>query len=251
MKIVIDDLTVYFPYDFIYPEQYAYMRELKMTLDAEGHGVLEMPSGTGKTISLLSLIVSYILEYPEKLIKLVYCSRTVPEIEKAVGELKRLIEFYKKETKQPDLKFLGLSLSSRKNLCINPSANQSRMGKDVDSKCMSMTASFVREKAKKDKSVKLCSFYEHFDLEGRDKLIPWGVYNLDDLTQYGQNKDWCPYFLARYTLQHANVVIYSYHYLLDPKIAEIVSKGLFWQSFYFKKVSAMLFFALKSCPKRA
>lgn len=25
----------------------------------QGHGVLEMPSGTGKTISLLSLIVAY------------------------------------------------------------------------------------------------------------------------------------------------------------------------------------------------
>ena len=116
MKFRIDDLTVYFPYDYIYPEQYTYMKELKATLDAEGHGALEMPSGTGKTISLLSLIVAYILQYPEKLVKLVYCSRTVPEIEKAVGELKRLVEFYKKETKQPDLKFIGLSLSSRKNV---------------------------------------------------------------------------------------------------------------------------------------
>jgi DNA excision repair protein ERCC-2 len=226
MKIQIDDLTVYFPYEFIYPEQYAYMRELKMTLDAEGHGVLEMPSGTGKTITLLSLIVSYILEYPDKIIKLVYCSRTVPEIEKTVGELKRLIDFYKKETKQKELKFIGLSLSSRKNLCINPIANQSRIGTEVDSKCMSMTASFVREKAKQDKSIKTCEFYEKFDLEGRDKLVPWGVYNLDDLTQYGQKNGYCPYFVARYVVQHANVVIYSYHYLLDPKIAEIVSKDL-------------------------
>lgn len=36
------------------------MCDLKRTLDAQGHGVLEMPSGTGKTVSLLSLIVSYI-----------------------------------------------------------------------------------------------------------------------------------------------------------------------------------------------
>lgn len=47
MKFKIDDLTIYFPYDYIYPEQYSYMRELKMTLDGAGHGVLEMPSGTG------------------------------------------------------------------------------------------------------------------------------------------------------------------------------------------------------------
>ncbi|RNA13378.1 tfiih basal transcription factor complex helicase xpd subunit [Brachionus plicatilis] len=226
MKFLIDDLVIYFPYDYIYPEQYTYMKELKMTLDAEGHGVLEMPSGTGKTVTLLSLIIAYILQYPEKLVKLVYCSRTVPEIEKTVGELKRLIDFYKQETNQPDLKFLGLSLSSRKNLCINPEANKSNVGKEVDSKCMSMTASFVREHAKTDKSIKLCSFYEQFDLEGQDSLIPSGVYNLDDLKQYGSKRNWCPYFLARYTMQHANVVIYSYHYLLDPKIAEIVSKDI-------------------------
>jgi len=35
------------------------MLELKRTLDANGHGVLEMPSGTGKTATLLSLIVAY------------------------------------------------------------------------------------------------------------------------------------------------------------------------------------------------
>jgi hypothetical protein len=40
-------------------EQYSYMSDLKETLDAGGHCVLEMPSGTGKTVSLLSLIVSY------------------------------------------------------------------------------------------------------------------------------------------------------------------------------------------------
>ena len=50
---------MYFPYEYIYPEQYSYMLELKRTLDAKGHGVLEMPSGTGKTATLLSLIVAY------------------------------------------------------------------------------------------------------------------------------------------------------------------------------------------------
>ena len=230
MKFQIDDLTVYFPYDYIYPEQYTYMRELKMTLDGEGHGVLEMPSGTGKTISLLSLIVAYILQYPDKLVKLVYCSRTVGEIEKTVGELKRLIEFYKKQTNKPDLRFIGLSLSSRKNLCIHPDTSKLTTTKEVDAKCMSMTASFVREKAKQDKSISLCGLYENFDLEGADLLVPSGVYDLDDLKEIGRKKNWCPYFLARYTITHANVVVYSYHYLLDPKVAEIVSKDIPRQS---------------------
>ncbi|XP_072286723.1 general transcription and DNA repair factor IIH helicase subunit XPD [Pyxicephalus adspersus] len=82
MKLNIDGLLVYFPYEYIYPEQYSYMLELKRTLDAKGHGVLEMPSGTGKTVSLLSLIVAYQRTYPLEVTKLIYCSRTVPEIEK-------------------------------------------------------------------------------------------------------------------------------------------------------------------------
>ncbi|KAJ7357415.1 General transcription and DNA repair factor IIH helicase subunit XPD [Desmophyllum pertusum] len=74
------------------------MMELKRTLDAKGHCLLEMPSGTGKTISLLSLIVAYIMAKPLELSKLIYCSRTIPELEKVLEELKVLLEYYEKET---------------------------------------------------------------------------------------------------------------------------------------------------------
>jgi Rad3-related DNA helicase len=67
-------LEVIFPYPRIYPEQYEYMCALKKTLDGGGHCVLEMPSGTGKTVSLLSLIIAYQQAQPEKR-KLIYCSR--------------------------------------------------------------------------------------------------------------------------------------------------------------------------------
>lgn len=78
-----------------------------------------MPSGTGKTITLLSLIVAYMLEHPLDITKLIYCSRTVPEIEKVIEELKKLIDYYEKETKSKP-KIVGLVLSSRKNMCIHP-----------------------------------------------------------------------------------------------------------------------------------
>ena len=45
MKLNINGLLVYFPYDYIYPEQFSYMLELKKSLDAKGHCLLEMPSG--------------------------------------------------------------------------------------------------------------------------------------------------------------------------------------------------------------
>lgn len=42
MRLLIDGLPVYFPYEFIYPEQFQYMLELKRALDAKGHCLLEV-----------------------------------------------------------------------------------------------------------------------------------------------------------------------------------------------------------------
>jgi len=121
---------------------------------------------------------------------------------------------------------LGLALSSRKNLCIHPEVSQQHNGKVIDGMCQAMTMSHVRQRAATDSSVRLCSFYESFDTEGRDSKIPSGIYDLDDLKDLGRHKGWCPYFMARQAILNAQVVVYSYHYLLDPKIAEMVSKEL-------------------------
>jgi hypothetical protein len=51
--------------------------------------------------------------------KLIYCSRTVPEIEKALAELKRLMEYRESEGAK-DEGFRGFGLTSRKNLCLHP-----------------------------------------------------------------------------------------------------------------------------------
>ncbi|CRG96891.1 TFIIH basal transcription factor complex helicase XPD subunit, putative [Plasmodium gallinaceum] len=88
----LDDLEVFFPYDYIYPEQYAYMKYLKKTLDSEGHCVLEMPTGTGKTVAIFSLITSY-QYYKNDDGKFIFCTRTVAEMEKSLIELKKVIQY--------------------------------------------------------------------------------------------------------------------------------------------------------------
>ena len=57
-----------------------------------------------------------------------YCSRTVPEIEKALAELKRLMAYRiscaeTEAQKQKEESFYGIGLTSRKNLCIHPEVN--------------------------------------------------------------------------------------------------------------------------------
>ncbi|KAK9687690.1 Helicase C-terminal domain [Popillia japonica] len=225
MRLNVDGLFVYFPYDYIYPEQYAYMRELKRALDAKGHCLLEMPSGTGKTTTLLSLIVAYMLENPHIVRKLIYCSRTVPEIEKVVEELKKLLNYYeKRDGLYPRL--TGLVMTSRKNLCIHPEVSTQREGKIVDGRCHSLTASYIRDRHNMDDSVPICQYFEGFSMDGKESTMPYGVYTIDDLKEYGRDRNWCPYFLSRFAITYANIVVYSYHYLLDPKIADVVSKEL-------------------------
>lgn len=76
-------------------------------------------------------------------------------------------------------------------------------------------------------------------------MIPTGIHTLEDVKRYGREKGVCPYFtirrmVSRHTrvanatelkvllsqLPHCDVVIYSFHYLLDPKIADQVSKEM-------------------------
>ena len=110
------------------------------------------------------------------------------------------------------------------------------------------------EGGSEDDDVELCDFYEQYERAGTEALLPPGVYTvrvctgaldrsacayaacllalnasplqLQDLRTFGRKKRWCPYFLARHMIGVANVVVYNYQYLLDPKVAGMVSREL-------------------------
>lgn len=180
MKFQIEDVTVYFPYDHIYPEQYAYMLELKRALDARGHCLLEMPTGTGKTIALLSLITSYNISKPNSPLKLIYCTRTVHEMEKTLAELK-LLHDYQLQHLGPNARILALGLSSRKNLCINPRVLSAENRDSVDAACRKLTASWVRAVSAENPDVPTCEFFEQYERAGSGAFLPPGVYTLQVL----------------------------------------------------------------------
>ncbi len=73
----------------------------------------------------------------------------------------------------------------------------------------------------------------------------------EELQALGRSKGWCPYFMARYAvrlppphthththysmqLTQANIVVFNYSYMLDPKISDLVSKD-------FPKKSVLVF----------
>ena len=240
-----------------------------------------MPTGTGKTITLLSLVTSYQLAHPE-VGKLVYCTRTVPEMEKVLVELGELVAYRARyfdgraggEPGGGPPPVLALGLSSRKNLCVNPAVSGDGTREGADAKCRRLTASWVRERAgagggragavaggpapmaiedagggggggggagagpsrggsedggsppPSSTSAHLCGWYEGLETAGVDAALPPGVYTLADLRSVGRKQGWCPYFLARRALALANVIVFNYQYMLDPKVANLVSRDL-------------------------
>lgn len=212
----IDGLSVVFPYDALYPEQRAYMHKLKEALDAKGKAVLEMPSGTGKTITLLALITAHIATRKDAgSRKLVYCTRTVEEMQKVMQEMKILTAARESEMKQPN-NLVTVGLASRKHLCIHERVRREET-ESVDSACMRLTASWLRRRAQNEietqgySSMEMCEYFEKYEEDGEAAILTPGVYDLADLRNVGYRKRWCPYFLARHMVGLANVVVFSYH----------------------------------------
>lgn len=277
------------------------MRALKQTLDGGGHCLLEMPTGTGKTVCLLSLITSYQFANPGAG-KLVYCTRTVPEMNSVMEELATVLAYraeqlglqesegantgdaeatsadgdvpmadiedvagkssgpsadenakpagdgdqqqkkrrrvYRRKGGPPmgpisDGKGAGASgalalcLSSRRNMCVHDRVMNESDREAVDAACRSMTATWVLDRAKESPgSIETCPYYDTFHSAGEATTLPSGVYDLEELKKWGKERGWCPYYLTRQAINHANILVFNYQYMLDPKVAKMVSKEL-------------------------
>lgn len=216
-KIKIDDLEVIFPYSIPYPEQTEYMTQIKLSLDGKGIALLEMPSGTGKTVCLMSVILSYMEKKRNEKVDigpLVYCTRTINEMEQGIRELKNLIKIRQEMDPESEFNknFLGISMTRRSNYCISEYAVDMENQNDYDALCAALTI---------HSSERSCQYYEHPLLRPKP-----GVYSLNELRTFGSVNVCCPYFLARRLLSEADVVLCSFAYTIDSGASEILYKSI-------------------------
>jgi len=116
---------------------------------------------------------------------------------------------------------------------VHPEVSKEGDRQKVDSMCRERTASWVRFNNKEQSNMmmtdieeidkNLCFYYEGFWEKIDSYQLPKGIYTLEDLREYGKKHNMCPYFLARHFLLQANVIVYNYSYMLDPKISNLVS----------------------------
>ena len=259
MKFKISETDIYFPFDMIYKEQYEYIKTLSSITTQKTNGIIEMPTGTGKTVSLFSYYLSYKIQNPEKLKKIIYCTRTISQLEKATEELKKVSDLLSKNGFIPPVCTV---LSARKSLCINEEVRKFKERNKIDAECKKKIVYKISEK---------CDYYENYqeefnnvfnkknnngnyketyfedkfeeDLTNKVNVGPRDenlnkimsekkisknktVFNIEDLLKFGDDNKMCPYYSARNISQSADIVICNYPYILDDKVNHIILKDL-------------------------
>lgn len=232
-------------------------KEKRKTSSGMKHGtamtaMFEMPRATGHLTCMLSLICSLLFHERETTrmsgnwSKLVFCTNSVIQMEKVMEECKFVYQYIKKHVvvanegamvdddltlEYPDLEagLTAVGFSSKKNLCIHPSiVIDSPEDSRVDAQCRSITASWIREAARSDPTLTTCSYYDGWEQQEKTNQfkLPFGVHTIHDLHAMGRKEGWCPYFTTKKAVQYADIVVYCYSNLLDPKISSTVSDHL-------------------------
>uniref|UniRef100_A0A8D0LCQ2 Regulator of telomere elongation helicase 1 n=1 Tax=Sphenodon punctatus TaxID=8508 RepID=A0A8D0LCQ2_SPHPU len=231
-KVTLNGINVDFPFQ-PYKCQEEYMTKVLECLQKKVNGILESPTGTGKTLCLLCSTLAWrehfkdsisaqkiaqrmngvelfpdrpmsswgdaeIPTYYTDVPKIIYASRTHSQLTQVIGELKNTVY-------RPKVCVLG----SREQLCINPEV------KRQESKHMQIHMCRMKVTARS------CHFYNNVEGKFGYKNGAF-VFKLTDRRARELKRKWvsmavCPYYLSRSLKQQADIIFMPYNYLLDSK----------------------------------
>ncbi|CAO3578742.1 unnamed protein product [Absidia cylindrospora] len=220
------------------------MSKIIEALQKKQHAVLESPTGSGKTLALLCGALAWLekekenrnmdrinvldklekkaddhMEWidfmdcsdieedlpaamPKPLPRIYFGSRTHKQVAQVVQELKR------HTTYRPKMTVLG----SREQYCIHERVMKSS-NKQED--CAHLTETHS------------CRYQNHTDKLVKDPKIQTGgsneIWDIEDLTQLGQENGGCPYYASREIAETAELIICPYNYLVDPIIRKAMN----------------------------
>ncbi|KAK3129502.1 hypothetical protein QOZ80_6BG0480720 [Eleusine coracana subsp. coracana] len=237
----VGGLPVEFPYA-PYGTQLAFMGRVIATLDrarrqGRSHALLESPTGTGKSLSLLCSALAWQRNYPlrspdpppaaakdpflhgggfvadetqtqatpgvpEKATK----KKNVPTIYYATrthSQITQVVREYRKTSYRVRMAILA----SRKHYCVNKNAC---LSDNIDENCKQLL----------DKNVQGCPEFKNAQKLSRHPSLQIGgcceVHDIEDLVRVGQKIKGCPYFAAQHMAEAAQLVFCPYNYLISP-----------------------------------
>ncbi|XP_029968849.1 regulator of telomere elongation helicase 1 [Salarias fasciatus] len=231
-SLTLRGVTVDFPFP-PYDCQKDYMDKVIECLQTKTNGVLESPTGTGKTLCLLCATLAWRQHFKDTISarkiaerlngeemfpntplsswgtaatdgdkptyytdipKIIYASRTHSQLAQVISELKNT-------SYSPKVCVLG----SREQLCINPEV-------------MRQESNHVKVHMCRGKvSTRSCFYYNNVEEKSTDRDLTHSILDVEDLVKYGNKQRVCPYYLSRSLKQQADIIFMPYNYLLDPK----------------------------------
>ncbi|XP_008589275.1 PREDICTED: LOW QUALITY PROTEIN: regulator of telomere elongation helicase 1 [Galeopterus variegatus] len=234
-KITLNGVTVDFPFQ-PYRCQQEYMTKVLECLQKKVNGILESPTGTGKTLCLLCATLAWrehlrdtisarkiaervqgelfhdqalsswgnaaadgdpIACYAD-IPKIIYASRTHSQLTQVISELRST-------SYRPKVCVLG----SREQLCIHPEvkkqgSNHMQVEEVAFDRCwLTSSGRHLRVWRKREKSL--------------EQELATPILDIEDLVKSGSKHKVCPYYLSRNLKQQADIIFMPYNYLLDAK----------------------------------
>ncbi|XP_049542517.1 regulator of telomere elongation helicase 1 homolog isoform X2 [Anopheles darlingi] len=220
----IGGVPVDFPFE-PYQVQRDYMSKLLQCLQQSTNGLLESPTGTGKTLSILCASLAWLvhsrsheaarfpikLELPEHShlgaafehnatkagrTKIIYASRTHSQLSQAMQELKKSSYNYVR----------AIVLGSRIQLCIHPDVPKSENNATVTYLCKEKVAT------------RSCVYYRRVEqMKDSSELANVPILDIEDLVTVGSRTKACPFYLSKEMVERADIIFMPYNYLLDAK----------------------------------
>uniref|UniRef100_A0A3Q4BVD7 Regulator of telomere elongation helicase 1 n=1 Tax=Mola mola TaxID=94237 RepID=A0A3Q4BVD7_MOLML len=231
-SLTLNGVTLNFPFP-PYDCQKDYMSKVIECLQQRVNGVLESPTGTGKTLCLLCATLAWRENFKDTISarkiaerlggeemfrntplsswgtsttdgdtpayytdvpKIIYASRTHSQLTQVISELKNT-------SYRPKVCVLG----SREQMCINQEV-------------MRQESNHVKvHMCRKKVSTRSCIYYNNTEEKSTDRDLVNSILDVEDLVKYGNKQRVCPYYLARSLKQQADIIFMPYNYLLDPK----------------------------------
>ncbi|XP_070600523.1 regulator of telomere elongation helicase 1 isoform X2 [Erythrolamprus reginae] len=231
-EIKLNGITINFPFP-PYECQEAYMSKVIECLQKQVNGILESPTGTGKTLCLLCSALAWrehykdavsaqkiaqrlkgaelfpdqplsswgnavtgteVSAYYSDVPKIIYASRTHSQLAQVIGELKNTVY-------RPKVCVLG----SREQLCIHPEIRSQES--------LHMQIHLCRTKV----SSRSCPFYNNVEEKSTEKDLIDRILDIEDLVKNGNKHRVCPYYLSRSLKQQADIIFMPYNYLMEQK----------------------------------
>jgi Rad3-related DNA helicase len=203
-KFVVNGYEIYFPFE-AYEIQKAFIASMIKSLDNRSNGLFQSPTGTGKTLSLLTGALAFLHTKREsgkfEQTSIIYCSRTHSQVKQLVRELKKTC--YK-----PKVCVLG----SRDKLCVNEELDHisgSEKNLACKMKCHARDCDYNKNFAKE--SEKIMRTHEN------------DIMDIEEIAAIGKSGNFCSYYFSRTMAHRADIIFAPYNYITNPQFRSILA----------------------------